>query len=626
MAFCIVALSTSVTVAAEDAPEPTPYERYLDNQRGDARELADRAGELVDGLNDREDGAGDFLSGLLSLDAMADPTERLAAIEQRRRRFLETPATPHDIEGLDHLAAGRYDAAAEAFGASVETRGGRGLPHLFAGIAHLERGDWQSAAESLSHALGDEHCEPTAGLLHAWARSCADAPPVDDATAGLRFAEAFFASGGLGEIEPAVLMSGRFRFNESSALAWAEGTLFNLRHERVAELLESYETTDDPRLAEAIAFGLTQRQVPDARLDDLARRFPDDASLTLAAEWAEYMAMEAEELQLAWMHAQALVEREAQRDPGNGAYAFMSVFPFHVIDMSVYDDYSKWDEDPDYDPGRPLTEAETAALLRAAQAPRFEYPGASLRGRAIELRESLYGGFALRLDVNPSIIQLRKIREVARRYPNTFARLVEADRFDEAVALGEAVVVVAECYGGSDSGDRLLARLVSQSVQMLVAYEWAKHAGATGDRALLQRTLELHIHNWRMTSGAADLSMAMLLAEVLPIARLRKATDALSLTLGQGEGSPGYAAYLLGMRHDTDPTVEDELEDLAWIVDRPEDERLHIGDYNQRSIVCLADRGEERALPALRKIAADEDHAFVAMLAQWAINRIENTE
>ncbi|MFI4860101.1 MAG: hypothetical protein ACIAXF_05400 [Phycisphaerales bacterium JB063] len=607
--------------------ESTPYERHLLEQLAIVQQDAERLGELLEGLDEQVPGMAEFTAGLFSIDAelLADPEFGVAAVELRLRQFRETPTTPDDSAGLDHLASRRYAEAVAAFERSAAALEGRGLPYLFMGVAHLERGDWQSAAEALAHAVGEADCEPTAELLHAWASACAADPPADDAEAGLRYAEAFFALGGMPDDDNpmGLLFTNSLHFNESDALAWAEGALFNLRFGDVAELIDVYETTDDPRLAEAIAFGLLPRERPDTRLADLAQRFPDDPALALAVAWDGYMAMDPVTLELEWVQVQAVLEQAAQRDPGNGAYAFLSVFPYHVIDHRIYEEYERWEEDPRFHPGRPLTDPEIAVLRRAADHDRFEPPGAHLRAQAIGLRRQLYGGFASRIDVNTGVTQLGKLRELARRYPNTARRLAGQGRLDEALELGEMLVILADRYGG----DRLLSRLVSNSILALFAREWGELAQDLDAPELARYALTRYLKTWRMSGAAGDLSMALLVPEVLPVMRLRSSADALVLTLGGDEGTMSFDAYLLGLRNDTDHPPEEMLERLDGFLHDVEDTRQSVGDYGQKAIMHLADLRDARALPALRELAAAEDTGlFTDALVQWALGRIEDAE
>lgn len=603
LALLFLAVTAGAQPAAPGGGEParTPYDKLLDEESARAVARAQKAAGIAQAIGEDDLGLIDELFGFAD---MADPTARLKQIEHRRKVFRETKSNEHDIAGLDHLMAGRYADAEQAFGRSLAQDPGRGTATLFRGIAALEQGAWARSSAMFEQASGDKACQPLAGLLLAWAKRCVADPPASDAEAGLHLVKAR-AGIKMPKGNLATAMAGLMFFNECDALYWAQGVSYNLRWDKIQAALKQQPDPLRPHdsLARLVAF--TSTGTLDEELSALAKQYPNDPLIAKHLALVTYQRMSNEELLEAWPQIQAWVDAQIKADPGNGLYYLMRVKPIYDFKDWVADDGEPMFEDI----SEPLSREEITALRLTLISLSIEHPGQAVMAEAARLRTQMLGGFG-----KPGLMPLIGIkhgwfRSIYRRYPNTFKQYVAAGDLKKAMELSKLLVAVSKKIAETDSDAHGMGRMMVRACESMLAWTWIEHAEETKDAALMRWAIDMLVHTDRDSRRVYGLLGIMGVMDFLPVTRMRTSVNALAkVEAGQ---AVSRSLYQFALR-DGKP-VEKRLENLKLKIEGSEDAWSV-----ERSIIALAALREREAVPLLRELLAN-DELLIAELARWAL-------
>lgn len=611
----LIAVAEPDPAAASPPSKQTPYELWLDEQTIAARVYAERAKQAIGQVDRAVQDVGDAGQGMVDLlRPLGDPESRLKQIEVLRHGFQSANATDADRAALDHLIAGRYEDAVQTFDASWQADRARGLPALFKGIAQLELGRWADALESLPVAERHAGCLPTATLLRAWAGRCVQAPPANDAEAGLRFLQALADLPPL-EIGMENAVARRMVYNESDALYWAQGAAYNLRYKDIKALRAESQTTEDPDRATTLTFAFGQPASLDATLIQLGRRFPDHAPTQRHLSMLHIQNLSDEDLRAAWPEVQRLIDEAQGQDPGNGYYDLMRVLPINDFEAVELDDGTV-----DYiDVAEPYTDAEIAALRRAADAPRFEHPGDTIRRRAYAAWDRQLGVFAEMRGNSLLGLRMLDFRNVLGRYPNSYKAMVQAGRGDEAAELASTLRRLAQRALPEWEPNPTMDLLSIGACDFYPQQAWMEHAARTGDAELMRASVELMVRQNRRNDFGRSLLDPVMLANVLPVRRIRTAVTQLAQH-GKSADSPLCVQVHLWYLNQNRERIDHWMEQL--------EEDLNDGDGKIRddyALIRLAVLGHRPALPLISRYLESDD-LYSAELARWAAGQFNRLE
>ncbi|MEM1354215.1 MAG: tetratricopeptide repeat protein [Planctomycetota bacterium] len=551
---------------------------------------------------------------MFGLDALGDPTARLQQIEIRLKAYRSTPHHGSDLVGLGHLLSGDLGQARAAFESSLNEDPDAEVALLFLGIVHLEAGRWAEAYDVLKQAEQHRRCMPTAELLSAWAKRCAEQPPADRVSIGLHLLAAIDALPPV-EFDLSRAIAERFHYNESDVLRWAQVVAYDLRYTTVQSMLAKAKQARDPRFALAAVTAFDHVPSVDAELVDLLMRFPDDPRLRLHHAWRDLISLDDESLEEAWPHAQVWVDRALVRDPGNGAYELMRVSPVCRW-TEIEGDQGQLDYRDDSEPYSP---DEMKSLRRALGAPRFEYPGDEVLSEAHRLRREVWGGFARRDNLPAMGIRLGTVRNIARRYENTFDKLSAQGRLDEAVDLGETLIGVASRASVKAGDNPWMNSITGLSVRAMVAHKLQDYAAKTNDAALMRQAVLLIVECRRSRFMVSQMAEKQLLVERLPVQAGREAFDALCEKIALADDAGLGPVYRQMIRSHPDRSPDRLLTLLRAESHLPHNDRGYLFEW---AIIALTDLRDAEALPTLRALTEDES-LYYRTLSKWAVTQFE---